>query len=77
LECGAKSVAPAYEIEAPEGVDVMRTKYCIKYELGLCRKHPDSGKNAIAFREPLYLANRNYKLRLVFDCKNCEMIVNL
>lgn len=77
LECGAKSVAPAYEIEVPEGVDVMRTKYCIKYELGLCRKHQDSGKSTIAFREPLFLANRNYKLRLEFDCKNCEMIVNL
>ena len=24
-----------------------------------------------------YLANGNYKLRLEFDCKNCEMIVNL
>jgi collagenase-like PrtC family protease len=77
LKCGVKSVDPAYEIEAPEGVQVMRTKYCIKYELGLCHKHPDGRKNAATFREPLYLANRNYKLRLEFDCKSCEMIVNL
>lgn len=77
LECGAQSVDPAYEIEAPEGVEVMRTKYCIKYELGLCQKYSSRDKNAITFKEPLFLANRNYKLRLDFDCKNCEMIVNL
>ena len=77
LKCGVQSVDPAYEIEAPEGVQVMRTKYCIKYELGLCHKHPDGRKKAASVREPLYLANRNYKLRLEFDCKNCEMIVIL
>ena len=75
LESGVQSVDPAYEIEVPEGVDLMRTKHCIKYELGLCHKNPE--KSVADFREPLYLANRNYKLRLEFDCKNCEMIVNL
>jgi putative protease len=70
-------VDPAYEMEAHEGVQVMRTKYCIKYELGLCQKHPDGSRSTATFREPLYLANGNNKLRLEFDCKNCEMIVNL
>jgi len=77
LDCGAQSVDPAYEMEAHEGVQVMRTKYCIKYELGLCQKHPDGSRSTATFREPLYLANGNNKLRLEFDCKNCEMIVNL
>ena len=38
-ELGAASVAPAYELEAPRGAEVMRSRYCIKYELGLCPKH--------------------------------------
>ena len=42
-EMGAKTVAPAYELEAPRGAEVMRSRYCIKYELGLCPKY-QSGK---------------------------------
>ncbi|MBQ6437123.1 MAG: U32 family peptidase [Bacteroidales bacterium] len=38
-ELGAETVAPAYELEAPRGAEVMRSRYCIKYELGLCPKH--------------------------------------
>ena len=38
-ELGAENVAPAYELEAPRGAEVMRSRYCIKYELGLCPRH--------------------------------------
>lgn len=70
---GAADIAPAYEIKAPEGAEVMRTKYCIRHELGFCPKqHP---KNAP--KEPLYLLNNGYRLKLEFDCKSCEMIVIL
>ena len=62
----------------------MRTKYCIKYELGLCpnckvkwgddKSYRDNlGK--VAFTEPLYLLNGKNRLELKFDCKNCEMLV--
>ena len=72
-ELGAESVAPAYELEAPRGAEVMRTRYCIKHELGLCPKqHP-----AQAPREPLWLENNGTRLKLAFDCKNCEMVVIL
>ncbi|MBR4213272.1 MAG: U32 family peptidase [Bacteroidales bacterium] len=72
-ELGAESVAPAYELEAPRGAEVMRTRYCIKHELGLCPKqHP-----AKAPREPLWLENNGTRLKLEFDCKNCEMVVIL
>jgi len=57
----------------PPEREVMRTKYCIKHELGICPKmHP-----AKMPKEPLYLTNVGYKLRLAFDCKNCEMVVTL
>lgn len=70
---GATEVAPAYELKAPEGAEVMRSKYCIRHELGFCPKQRP--KNAP--KEPLYLVNNGYKLKLEFDCKNCEMIVIL
>ena len=38
-EYGAKDVALAYEIGHQDDVELMRTKYCIRYELGLCPKH--------------------------------------
>ena len=84
-EMGAERIAPAYELEAPRGAEVMRSRYCIKYELGLCPKyHPKNAAGespkAIAargFREPLYLENNGRRLQLKFDCKNCEMVVIL
>ena len=56
----------------PKG-EVMRTKYCIRHELGFCPKQ----KPAVSPKEPLYLCNSGYRLKLDFDCKNCEMIVIL
>lgn len=32
-------IAPAYEIAHQSSVELMRTKYCIRYELGLCPVH--------------------------------------
>ena len=80
-EMGAETVAPAYELEAPRGAEVMRSRYCIKYELGLCPKHQSGyrlGTTAAETpREPLYLENNGRRLQLKFDCKNCEMVVLL
>ena len=81
---GAKSIAPAYELQETPQAELMRTKYCIKYELGLCPNHKakwaddksyrdNLGK--VAFTEPLYLLNGKNRLELKFDCKNCEMLV--
>lgn len=70
---GATAVSGAYELEHQSEVELMRTKYCIKYELGFC---PKEGKNATAeYIEPLFLLNGNNKLQLKFDCKNCEMLI--
>ncbi len=83
-ELGAESIAPAYEIEAAERAELMRTKYCIKYEMGLCPNHRrvaahDKGYidkiGEITFKEPLFLLNGKNKLQLKFDCSLCEMII--
>ena len=67
---GAREVEKAFECAPREGAELMRSKYCIRFELGLCpvrQGTPDSG--------PLYLVNNGRKLRLGFDCKACEMMV--
>ncbi len=67
-DLGFNQIAPAYELNQVDGAELMRTKYCIKYELGLCNCNQ---------KEPLYLVNNGIKLKLLFDCKKCEMIVIL
>lgn len=73
-ERGALRIAPAYELRPPEKAELMRTKYCIKYELGLCARYGDPHK-AGSLREPLFLLNGKNRLELKFDCRNCEMII--
>lgn len=52
---------------------LMRSKYCVKWEIGLCPKL----KPNRSLSEPLYIVNQNHRLQLHFDCKNCEMVVTL
>lgn len=77
-EHGAKTRAKAIEVGGkPHGETVvMETRYCIRRELGICKKHhiksPHPFDNA---REPFYIQNSNNKFRLDFDCAKCEMRV--
>jgi putative protease len=48
----------------------MRTKYCLRHELGLCPKLRPGARP-----DPLFLLNNGRRLRLDFDCKSCEMTV--
>ena len=70
---GVEKIAPAAE----SGLDmlgkrVMRTRYCIKHQLGLC---PQEG-NTLSIKEPLYLVDEEgHEYRLRFDCAACEMEV--
>lgn len=49
--------------------ELMRSKYCIRYELGLCLKNRNVNKNE------LFLVNNGRRFKLDFDCKACEMIL--
>lgn len=57
----------------PQNGELMRSRYCVKYELGLCPKA--GGGHTV--REPLTIVNQNRRFTLKFDCKNCEMVVTL
>ncbi|MGM9765233.1 MAG: DUF3656 domain-containing protein [Candidatus Cryptobacteroides sp.] len=68
-EFGAKSCERAYEIAHQSGAELMRTRYCIRYELGMCPVHQTKGKRTGA----LFLLNNGRRFALHFDCANCEM----
>ena len=65
-KCGAEVCEMSLETELPKHpVELMRTKHCIKYALGMC-KSP----------EKLVLRDEYGKVySLKFDCKKCEMSV--
>jgi len=69
--------APPQKRKAEDGV-LMRSKYCIRYELGLCPKfgkRKDGRLMRSDCKQPLYLVNNGRRLQLAFDCKACEMAV--
>ena len=67
---GCNVMQMAFEKEHCDGAELMRTKHCIRYALGLCKK--ENPKSQI---KELYLQNGNDRFRLEFDCRNCEMII--
>lgn len=62
--------ADAYELTPSDETELMRTKYCIRNELGLCPKIK-KGEKAL----PLILVNNSKKLKVSFDCALCEMSI--
>ena len=69
-ERGTSAFEDAFELTHREGVEYMRTKYCLRHELGLCPKQRPGTRP-----EPLFLRNQGRRLRLDFDCPACEMTV--
>ena len=67
---GAESLEQAYELTHVHGAELMRTRYCIRYELGMCPVHQKAAKTG-----PLFLTNNGQRFALHFDCARCEMTV--
>ena len=67
-EAGAENIDTAYELRPINSAELMRTKYCIRYEIGICPKY-QGGKTT----GQLYLLNNGQRFALHFDCKACEM----
>jgi putative protease len=65
---GAEKTEEAYELSHRCGAELMRTKYCIRYELGMCPVHQNARNSG-----PLFLLNNGQKFALHFDCQHCEM----
>lgn len=68
----ASVLQPAFEKEKIANVPLMFTRHCIKQSMGWCPKETNTN---LPYKEPFYLLYNNTKLRLEFDCKNCEMKV--
>ena len=56
--------------ESPADSTLMRSKYCVRYELGLCPKYQGAKPP-----QELFLVNNGRRLALHFDCSACEMTV--
>lgn len=69
---GVSHVEYAYERERNAGVPLMFTKHCLRYSFGWC---PRFQRGKTSFREPYYLVWKQTKLRLVFDCAHCQMLI--
>ena len=69
-EAGAVEILKAYELEQTASAELMRTRYCIRFELGMCPKYQGA-----KVPKPLFLLNNGRRLALGFDCKACEMTV--
>ena len=81
LKFGAASIEKAFELSHQNEAELMRSKYCIRHELGLCLKDPSAsghGTTTAAMTQagPLYLVNNGKRYRLGFDCSACEMTVS-
>lgn len=72
---GVAQIEPAAETGLDlRGRTVMRTRYCLKHQLGLC---PRDGATA-RHPEPFHLVDaEGHRLRLRFDCARCGMDVIL
>ena len=67
---GSEVIEEAYELAHTPKAELMRSKYCIRYELNLCPVH-----HQVKNSGPLFLINNGKRLELIFDCKRCEMAV--
>ena len=67
---GVESIDKGFELIARRDVPLMFTKHCVKYSLGLCARF-QGYKGELS--EPLFLVYQDKRLRLQFNCKDCEM----
>ena len=72
---GVKSIVPALEAGtmASATTPLMHTRYCIRRQLSACLKGP----NASILPNELYLKTGNTKLKVICNCKLCEMTLTL
>jgi hypothetical protein len=59
-----------YRLQNYDPNTLMTCKYCLKYELGYCKRYFPEAKS---ISEPLFLETGTFKFLLTFDCKTCEM----
>lgn len=68
-KCGVSDIQMAYEISKPHGAELLRTRHCIRREMGMCLRLKGSSVAA------LFLENNGRRFCLEFDCSVCEMVI--
>lgn len=76
-EHNAETLYKAIEVEpcTTGDITVMDTRYCLRRELGICKKEKNSSHLLADAREPFYIESGKTRFKLTFDCSNCEMHV--
>ena len=77
---GVREMEKAMEVKKDDELkgketSVMTTRYCLRRELGACKKNPVDHRMASRLKEPLTISSGSNEFRLDFDCRNCEMNV--
>ncbi len=67
---GLKNIKPAFELEKPRQPLIMQCRYCLRYEIGECKRGGQSSR----LKDPLRLRLSDGRtFRLEFDCQHCRM----
>lgn len=69
---GVQILDSAFELSQVKNVPLMFSKHCLRYSMGWC---PSFQKQKSPYKEPYFLVYKDIRLKLQFDCKNCEMLV--
>lgn len=74
---GAETLERAIEVAGNPDKEtvVMTTRFCLRRELGMCKKYKSGSQKSVNLREPLYITSGRNRFRLQFDCSSCEMRV--
>ena len=70
-EEGLKTIRPAFELQKPQSPLIMQCRYCLRYEIGQCKKrsNPDT-----LLKDPLRIRLGDGRtFRLEFNCAHCMM----
>lgn len=60
----------AFETDPGARVELMRCKYCIRWQTDRCPKQRLGEKAS-----PMFLTNNGRRLKVTFDCARCEMVI--
>jgi len=73
---GSLEIEPAFELQdnaSLKGKELMHSRYCIRRQRGICPKENPHENVA----SPLVLENNGKKIKVLFDCRNCQMILSI
>ena len=78
LRHGVGTLPKAYELQNFNSKhSVMKTKLCLKYELGECKRYDKNTDQKLPEFDSMFIENKDIKLKLDFICKECYMNITV